>query len=377
MMSVVALQLKQRTPQTERTQRVFITDCEGPISKNDNAYELSEHFIPNGSTFFALVSKYDDVQADVVEKPGYKAGDTLKLILPFLRAFGATNEKIERFSAKNILLVPGAAATLRFVRGIMPSFMVSTSYQQYIQALCNVVNFPFKSVYCTELNLDKYQTSRKEVEELKRLKEEMVAMPMIKIPENATSIKDFSDRDRQTIQRLDEIFWEKISEMEAGKMLKEVNPIGGFEKASAVKDVMKKTGCKLCDTMYVGDSITDVQSFQLVKENDGLTISFNGNSYAIREAEIAVLSNNAAVTSVLAEAFNNHGRKGVLELVKEWSYLGLRRYCSPVSLSQISRLYPKTLPRVEIITSANKERLMKESTAFRKMVRGEAVGGLG
>jgi len=376
-MSAVALQLEQRMLQVRRAQRVFVTDCEGPISKNDNAYELTEHFIPNGSTFFALVSKYDDVQADIVKKLGYKAGDTLKLILPFLQAFGATNEKIKEFSAKNILLVPGAKETLRFVRGIMPSFVVSTSYQQYMQALCDVVGFPFKNVYCTELSLDKYQISRKEVEELKRLKEEIVAMPMIKIPEDATSIKDFSERDRQTIQRLDEIFWEKISGMESGKMLREVNPVGGFEKANAVKDIAKKTGCKLCDTMYVGDSITDVQSFQLVRENDGLTVSFDGNSYAIREAEIAVLSDNAAVTSVLAEVFNSYGRKGVLELARDWSYSGLRRYCSPVLQSQISQLYPKTIPKVEIITSANKKRLIKESTAFRKTVRGEAVGGLG
>jgi len=376
-MSAVSLQLEQRMLQVGRAQRVFITDCEGPISKNDNAYELTEHFIPNGSTFFALVSKYDDVQADIVKKLGYKAGDTLKLILPFLRAFGATNENIEKFSAENILLVSGAKETLRFVRDIMPSFMVSTSYQQYIQALCNVVDFPLKNVYCTKLNLDKYPISRKEAEELKRLKEEIVAMPIIKIPENATSIKDFSERDRQTIQRLDEILWEKISEMESGEMLREVNPIGGFEKTSAVKDIVKKTSCKLCDTMYVGDSITDVQSFRLVKDNDGLTVSFNGNSYAIREAEVAVLSDNTVVTSVLAEVFNSHGRKGVLELVREWSYSGLKKYCSTVLQSQISQLYPKTLPKVEIITSNNKKRLMKESNAFRKTVRGEAVGGLG
>ena len=376
-MDAVALQLEQRALQAERTQRVFITDCEGPISRNDNAYELAEHFIPDGGTFFALVSRYDDVEADIVKKPGYKAGDTLRLILPFLRGFGATNEKMEEFSAKNILLVPGAKETLQFVRSTMPSFMVSTSYQQYMRALCNAVGFPFKDVYCTELNLNKYRISRRETEELKLLKEEIVAMPMIEISENAISIDDFSERDRQTIQRLDEIFWEKISDMESGKMLREVNPVGGFEKANAVKDIMEKTGCKPRDTMYVGDSITDVQSFQLVRESDGLTVSFNGNSYAIREAEIAVLSDNASVTSVLAEVFNHYGRKGVLGLVREWSYSGLKRYCSPVLQSQISQLYPKTLPKVEIINSANKERLMRESTAFRKTVRGEAVGGLG
>jgi len=114
-----------------------------------------------------------------------------------------------------------------------------------------------------------------------------------------------------------------------------------------------------------------------VRENGGLTVSFNGNNYAVREAEIAILSNTTAVTSVLAEVFSRYGRKGVLELVTEWSYSGLKRYCSPILQNQISRLFPKALPKVEITTSANKERLMKESTAFRKAVRGEAVGGLG
>ena len=65
--------------------RVFISDCEGPISKNDNAYELTARFVPDGDKLFAVISKYDDVLADVLKKPSYNAGDTLKLILPFLK----------------------------------------------------------------------------------------------------------------------------------------------------------------------------------------------------------------------------------------------------------------------------------------------------
>lgn len=41
--------------------RIFISDCEGPISKNDNAFELSSNFIPNGDKLFTNISKYDDV----------------------------------------------------------------------------------------------------------------------------------------------------------------------------------------------------------------------------------------------------------------------------------------------------------------------------
>ena len=34
---------------------VFISDCEGPISKNDNAFELTAHFIPEGEKLFSLI----------------------------------------------------------------------------------------------------------------------------------------------------------------------------------------------------------------------------------------------------------------------------------------------------------------------------------
>jgi len=376
-MNTKALQKRWTTPLGKGQKKLFITDCEGPISKNDNAYELTEHLIPDGPTFYALISKYDDVQADVVKRPGYKAGDTLKLILPFLRAHGATNKKIRKFSAEHILLVPSAKDTLRFVQSIMSSFIISTSYEQYTRALCSLVDFPYENVYCTELNIDKYQIDKKEIEKLKQLKEEITKMPMIHIPENASSLDDLSARDQETIRRLDEIFWEEISAMECGRMLKEVNPIGGFEKADAVRDIERKTDGSLFNAMYIGDSITDVQSFRLIRENRGLTVSFNGNSYAIREAEVAVLSDNTLVTSVLADVFNRLGKDYVIKLVEEWSYSALQRYCTPALRSRMFDLYPITLPKVEIITSSNKERLVKESTAFRKTVRGEAVGALG
>jgi hypothetical protein len=46
-------------------------------------------------------------------------------------------------------------------------------------------------------------------------------------------------------------------------------------------------------------------------------------------------------------------------------------------LRQAYKVYPATLPRVEIITARNVEALVKESLEFRKKVRGVAIGGLG
>ncbi len=360
-----------------KDQRIFVSDCEGPISKNDNAFELSTHFIPSGDSFFALVSRYDDVLADVVKKPDYKAGDTLRLILPFLKAHGATNKTIRDYSSKNILLVPGAMDTLRFVKGVMPSFIVSTSYEQYVSALCNLIGFPFKNVYCTRLDLDKYEISEGERSHLKKLGKEIAAMPMIKMPEGAESLGDFSPRDQKTIGRLDKIFWSEIPRMKAGKMLEEVNPVGGYEKANALEDIIKKLNSRPDRVMYVGDSITDVEPLRLVRWMGGLAVSFNGNRYAIREAEIAVLSENTIVTSILADVFNKYGKEGVLQLLEGWSYSALEDYVDSTLRKRLISLYPKRLPQVERITDENRERLSRESGAFRKTVRGEAVGRLG
>ena len=76
---------------SKRDLRVFISDCEGPISKTDNAFEVASHFLPRGDYFFSLISRYDDVLSDIVKRPRYMAGYTLTLITPFLKAYGVTN----------------------------------------------------------------------------------------------------------------------------------------------------------------------------------------------------------------------------------------------------------------------------------------------
>ena len=52
----------------ETPKRIFVTDCEGPITKNDNAAELAEAFIPDGGAFFRKISLYDDYLAEIARK---------------------------------------------------------------------------------------------------------------------------------------------------------------------------------------------------------------------------------------------------------------------------------------------------------------------
>lgn len=293
-----------------------------------------------------------------MKRAGYNAGDTLKLIVPFLKAFNATNDSIIDFSAKNILLIPSAIDLLNFIPTIMPSFIVSTSYEHYIRALCNLTGFPYENTYSTKLDIDSRPIS---IQDKKRLQE--LVKTINHNPEFET---------------LDEIFWKEIPGMEIGKLISEVETVGGEGKNVAVKNILNKHGFEASDVMYVGDSITDVQPLEFTKNEGGLSVSFNGNEYAIREAEVAVISDNTTIIPILADLFKRFGKDDIIEFIEEFRK-------DPKSALHNNRIHPNlrekiqntNLPRMEIINSDNIKRLTEESTEFRKKVRGEAIGGLG
>jgi len=358
--------------------RVFISDCEGPISKNDNAFEITSRFVPNGDKLFTVISRYDDVLADVLRRPGYNAGYTLKLILPFLKAYGVTDRKMREFSAQSLVLIPNVKDTLQYVQDIAHAFIISTSYEHYIKALCQALNFPCENTYCTKLSIDKYDITEEEKTRLKELAREVSQMPIIEISSGVKCLNDFPEEYGKTIQQLDEIFWKKIANMKSGKIFREVNTVGGAEKAAATRSVAEQVSIHLSNVMYVGDSITDMETFKLVKENEGLAISFNGNQYAIRNAEIAVLSENSIVTAIIADVFCRFGKREILGLMEKWNREELEKSSvSPALLNRLFELYPRELPKVKIITNENMEVLAKESSEFRKKVRGEVIGRLG
>jgi energy-converting hydrogenase A subunit R len=358
--------------------RAFISDCEGPISKNDNAYEVTSHFIPSGSRLFTIISRYDDVLADVLMKPDYRAGYSLKLILPFLKAYNVTDRRMREFSAKELALIPHAKETLEHVRSIAHTFIVSTSYEHYIEALCRALGFPLRNTRCTRVRIDKYWLTDVERARLRDFSREILRMTVMEIPPNADSVQNFSKTDRKTLQRLDEIFWKEIPGMKIGRIYSEVEPVGAGEKASAVEEIAREFRLGLADVMYVGDSITDEDALRLVRGNDGLTVSFNGNEYAVKNAEIAVMSTSTIVTAIIADIFCRLGKRQTLKLIEDWSIHMLKN--SGVDSNLLERFFRvnRVEPcKVKIVTPANANGLAKRSSEFRLKARGPVIGRLG
>ncbi|WP_225370285.1 hypothetical protein [Methanobrevibacter arboriphilus] len=72
-------------------------------------------------------------------------------------------------------LVDNAPNTLNLAKNTMDSYIVSTSYGQYIEAISDYLDFPFENTYYTHLdNLDNYELSVDEKEKLIEFKDIIV-----------------------------------------------------------------------------------------------------------------------------------------------------------------------------------------------------------
>jgi len=244
-------------------------------------------------------------------------------------------------------MIPQADCMLREILDLMPAYIVSTSYSPYIRAVCEALAFPFMNTFSTAVSLDDYTLEDIEKKALKDLHARVMNLPEFSIPSGANSADDLSDHDRETVAQLDEIFWKILPSMKINRIIEEVNPVGGDEKALAINKIVSLEGAVLRDVFYVGDSITDVEAFRTVKAAGGMALSFNGNDWAVREASFAVTSRSALPIGWLAVMFINQGTRGFEDLM-------------------MSELAPDNL-----------ERISSFSSRVRKEVRTEKIGSLG
>ncbi|MGC8659046.1 MAG: energy-converting hydrogenase A, subunit R [Desulfomonilaceae bacterium] len=331
----------------ETQKRVFVTDCEGPVTKNDNAAELAEAFIPEGESLFRKISLYDDYLAEIERRPGYKAGDTLKLILPFLKAFGVDDRTMRKFSRRNIQMIPLADKVLGKIHSLAPSYIVSTSYSPYIQGVCDVISFPLDCTFSTKVTLDDFDLSENDKKAIRETHKRILELPDIKIPEGASEMSDINGQDIETIGSLNSLFWDELASLEIYGLVESVNPIGGKEKAQAIEEIVEIEGTSIENVVYVGDSITDAEAFRLIRNGGGLAVSFNGNNWAVREAMIALTGSNALPIEWIATAFILFGSDSLDDLM------------------------------IQRVSEKNLEDIISRSSRIRKTVRTEKIGALG
>ena len=346
-------------------EKSFITDCEGPLTLNDNAFELCAHFIENGDELFKTLSLYDDYLADVVKKEGYKVGNTLKFILPFFVLENLKNKDCIDFSKNNIYAVMDSKFLLKYLTGAMNTYIVSTSYGQYIEALSNYMEFPFENTYYTKVDVDALSLNEDELSKISQFKVQILENP-------------------EDYELFDEIFFNEIPKMGIYEKIKEIDVIGGLGKKLAIDTLIEENKIDINNFLYIGDSITDVEALDFARRKNGISISFNGNEYPLKVAEFAIVSPSAIATAVIADIYANYDKNKVLHFISDYnSHDDLNKLFEDYNISKEIKdrffevFCDENYPIIERVNDKNYDKILKESVNMRNNIRGEDIGGLG
>ncbi len=284
-------------------------DMEGPLSVQDNAYELMKLF-PNGGQVFEVISRYDDLLA-LEGREGYEPGDTLALIVPFLIHHGVSEEDISGL-AERATIVAGARELIMSLVD-WQVFCISTSYEQYAHRIMQRVGIAPENLACTRFPIERYRSLARE---------EDLAM-VAGIEQEILALKPGDDEGMK--KRLDRFFWVELPQTSLGLALREVKPIGGRRKAAALRGFARAHGQFPEQVVVVGDSITDARMLETVDRAGGLAIAFNANEYALPYATIGLASTNLGDLKIALDAWEEGGKEAVKQAIEAWGEEGGER----------------------------------------------------
>ncbi len=281
---------------------VICFDLEGPISPQDNAYEVMG-LIPRGYEIFEVISRYDDILT-LEGRKNYEPGDTLSLIIPFLLYHEITERDIRRISDKARIVdgVPYVVSRLKELD--WEPYIISTSYEQHALNIADRIGIPRENTYCTSLKLDK-------------LREETNGLDFSSV-EDVENILYHSLDDRKIKEILDRFFWKTLPKTGLRDIIRKVEVVGGGRKVSSLYKISEKTGKSLSEMIVVGDSITDSKMLSEVKSKGGISVVFNGNRFSIPYGNVGLASSDMRFILVIIWAYMCGGKESSLNAVREW-----------------------------------------------------------
>lgn len=280
-------------------------DLEGPLSPQDNAYELMNLF-PQGKRLFEVISRYDDLLA-LEGKEGYEPGDTLALIVPFLLYHGICEDNIGSIAQKAKLVQGARELVTHLISRGWEVFCISTSYEQHALTITGRVGIDRNNVACTSFPLDSYRQMLSQESSLRirigKIEEEILSLPAMD--------------DGRIKACLDRFYWVDLPSTELGRIIQQVRPVGGMRKVMALQRFAAERHQHIGSFVVVGDSITDSSILESVNGAGGLSVAFNANEYALPCATLSLASIDLSDLASVLEAWARGGRGGAEQVVRE------------------------------------------------------------
>ena len=286
-------------------QKTIFFDLEGPLSPQDNAYEVMKLIGKEGAFIFEVISRYDDI-ISLEGREGYEPGDTLALIVPFFLLHGITEEDIKKVSERAKIVEGAEYLFERLQAENWDIYIISTSYEQHAYNVGRKLGIPENNIMCTELDLERR----------KRGLQENIFSSIKKAQEDIIKLYSDIDNTELIVNRLDAFFFHQLPSL--GYDIFSTRVVGGERKAEAIRAIAKEKGIELREVIAVGDSITDYKMLKEVAKHGGISVVFNGNEYAVPYANVGLASVDIRFLHILCEAFVRGGKGEVVDVVTKW-----------------------------------------------------------
>ncbi|MBA7691195.1 hypothetical protein ES703_99736 [subsurface metagenome] len=279
-----------------RKKNICLFDLEGPISIIDFAAEIGKLLgdkskfnlkMYDMGAFFRMISNYDDYIIDVpgvketLNIPDYQPGDTLRIMAPLYTAC-YTNKELIKLAKSDLGLLPGCRELINILHKDWEIFIISTSYSHFAHNVTASLGIPKDNVYCTDLNIKDLKKGLNNIEEDVEPLMNIIFQKYLNNNKNLNSV----------IEDLNNFFWIG-KETDYIRVMNRVKVRGGKRKENAVEDISRRTGIAISEMIVLGDSITDINMLQRVRDEGGIAISFNGNRFSLKRANVAITTPNS------------------------------------------------------------------------------------
>ena len=282
-----------------------------------------------------------------------------------------TDEELFSLAEQNLGLLPGCTELMKILKKKWDIYIISTSYTHFAHSVANFLSIPQDHVFCTKLNLKKAKKS------FLNIKSDVDFLVKDIFQTFLTNDKKLSS----VLENLNEFFWSK-RESDYIKAMNQVQVRGGVRKELAVEAISKRTSTPISEIVALGDSITDINMLQRVKDEGGVAVSFNGNRFTVGRANVAITTVNNLGTLPIFEY-----KDSIESFLNSWEE-NYTNFCSnpqdiPKNLisRDIKNLFVKHqfVPEIENLKNKSNRELdliMTKQKNMRKKVRGWA-GNLG
>ena len=348
--------------------RYVVVSCRGFLTRNNDAKYLCEKYIDKGKNFYNAIERYDKLTSYVLNREDATSGSYYKWCVPFLKAFGASDHSLYESLKENVKLMPNASRTMRYISELLPTYITTESYEHGMMEVTELLNAPLCDMACTNLCMDQSMMGRVESRNIREVSKKISSL---KVPDTFYELNvptELYDEDIKIIRTLDSIISSEIPEAGAMSLMESTEAMTSHKKAYRMLDIRRQTGIDLDATMYVGSASTDFQPMDLVRDAGGLSIAYNGEEFAVRGCNVAILSEDTTIASIFATVFADKGPLAAYDLAENWSreYLDTMSFPDVNLLRAFLREHPDDLPEVYLVNESNVDEISKKSDKFRK-----------